>query len=60
VPAAVGTQERCAQRIADQLAAGADGVILHASLAREAAPAVEAYAKLRPAARLAERTGRPA
>ena len=60
LPAAVGTPEQCARRIADQFTAGADGVILHASLAREAAPAVEAYAKLRPAARSADRSGRPA
>jgi probable F420-dependent oxidoreductase len=60
LPAAVGTPDACARRIADQLAAGADGVILHASLASEAAPAVEAYAKLRPAAKLAGRSGRPA
>jgi probable F420-dependent oxidoreductase len=60
LPAAVGTPEQCAKRIADQFAAGADGVILHASLAREAAPAVEAYAKRRRATGLALGTGRPA
>lgn len=60
LPAADGDPERCARRIADQFEAGADGVILHASLAREAAPAVEAYAKIRNQERFAGRTGRPA
>ncbi len=60
LPAADGSPAQCAQRIADQLEAGADGVILHASLAREAAPAVEAYASIRPQVRLQGRTGRPA
>ena len=52
-PAADGTPEQCARRIADQFAAGADGVILHASLPHEAAPAIEAYGKIRDAARFA-------
>lgn len=60
LPAAVGTPEQCARRIVDQFDAGADGVILHASLPREAAPALEAYAAIRPAVRFAGRTGRPA
>jgi 5,10-methylenetetrahydromethanopterin reductase len=60
LPAAIGSPEACARRIADQLAAGADGVILHASLPHEAAPAVEAYAKIRNGDRLRGRTGRPA
>jgi probable F420-dependent oxidoreductase len=60
LPAAVGSPAQCARRIEDQFAAGADGVILHASLAREAAPAVEAYGKLRPSARAAGRSPRPA
>lgn len=59
LPAAVGTAAACARRIEDQFAAGADGVILHASLPHEAAPAVEAYAHLRPPARAA-RPPRPA
>jgi probable F420-dependent oxidoreductase len=59
LPAAVGSPAQCARRIEDQFAAGADGVILHASLATEAAPAVEAYAKLRPGAR-AKLSPRPA
>lgn len=59
LPAAAGTPEQCARRIVDQFDAGADGVILHASLPHEAAPAIEAYAKIRPAQRFAGRTGRP-
>lgn len=60
LPAADGDPARCARRIADQFEAGADGVILHASLAREAAPAVEAWGERRDAARFAGRSGRPA
>lgn len=60
LPAAVGGPEECAQRIEDQFAAGADGVILHASLPHELAPAVEAYARRRPATRGIDGTGRPA
>jgi alkanesulfonate monooxygenase SsuD/methylene tetrahydromethanopterin reductase-like flavin-dependent oxidoreductase (luciferase family) len=56
----VGSPAQCARRIADQFAAGADGVILHASLPHEAAPALEAYAAMRSAARFADRSGRPA
>lgn len=60
LPAAAGDPETCARRIEDQFAAGADGVILHASTATELAPAVQAYAKIRPAERAADRSGRPA
>ncbi len=60
LPAAEGTPEQCAKRIVDQLDAGASGVILHASLPQESAPALEAYARIRPAAHLEGRTGRPA
>ena len=60
LPAAAGSPAECARRIADQFEAGADGVILHASLPHEAAPAVEAYAAIRPAERFAGRSGRPA
>jgi 5,10-methylenetetrahydromethanopterin reductase len=60
LPAADGTPEQCARRIVDQFDAGADGVILHASLPDEFAPAIDAYAKIRPAERFAGRTGRPA
>jgi probable F420-dependent oxidoreductase len=60
LPAAAGDAATCARRIEDQFAAGADGVILHASTATELAPAVEAYAQLRPAERTRGRSGRPA
>jgi 5,10-methylenetetrahydromethanopterin reductase len=60
LPAAAGSPAQCARRIEDQFAAGADGVILHASLPHEAAPAVEAYAKQRSATRGVDGTGRPA
>jgi 5,10-methylenetetrahydromethanopterin reductase len=60
LPAAVGSPAECARRIADQFDAGADGVILHASLPHEVAPALEAYASMRPADRLRDRAGRPA
>jgi len=60
LPAATGSPAQCARRIEDQFAAGADGVILHASLPHEAAPAVEAYAALRPVSRAQGRSGRPA
>jgi probable F420-dependent oxidoreductase len=60
LPAADGDPATCARRIDDQFAAGADGVILHASLPHEAAPAVEAYAGIRRAERFRDRTGRPA
>jgi probable F420-dependent oxidoreductase len=60
LPAAVGSPAQCARRIEDQFAAGADGVILHASLPHEAAAALEAYAALRPASRAQGRSARPA
>jgi 5,10-methylenetetrahydromethanopterin reductase len=60
LPAADGTPEQCARRILDQFEAGADGVILHASLPHEAAPAIEAWAKIRPAERFRARSARPA
>jgi probable F420-dependent oxidoreductase len=47
LPAADGNAAQCAKRIRDRFVAGVDGVILHASLAREAAGAVEAYARVR-------------
>jgi alkanesulfonate monooxygenase SsuD/methylene tetrahydromethanopterin reductase-like flavin-dependent oxidoreductase (luciferase family) len=59
LPAAVGSPAACARRIEDQFAAGADGVILHASLPHEAAPALAAYAQLRPPDR-PTRSPRPA
>jgi glutathione S-transferase len=59
LPAATGSPEPCARRIADQFAAGADGVILHASLPHEVAPALEAHARIRESARFAGRTRVP-
>lgn len=56
---AVGTPEHCAARIEDQLIAGADGVILHASTPDQLAPAVDAYRAIRPADRFAGRSTNP-
>jgi probable F420-dependent oxidoreductase len=60
LPAAAGSPEQCARRFVDQFDAGADGIILHASLPHEVAPALEAYAKIRPAQPFEGRDGRPA
>jgi 5,10-methylenetetrahydromethanopterin reductase len=60
LPAAVGSAEVCAKRVLDQLAAGADGVILHGSSPAELAPVVEAYAQVRPADRFEGREPNPA
>jgi probable F420-dependent oxidoreductase len=49
LPAAVGSADHCAARVLDQLAAGADGVILHGSAPAELEPVVDAYRKVRPA-----------
>jgi probable F420-dependent oxidoreductase len=49
LPAAVGSAEVCAARAVDQLAAGADGVILHGSAPAELEPVVDAYRAVRPA-----------
>jgi probable F420-dependent oxidoreductase len=49
LPAAVGSASRCAARVLDQLAAGADGVILHGSAPAELEPVVAAYREVRPA-----------
>ena len=49
LPAAVGSASQCAARVLDQLAAGADGVILHGSAPAELAPVVDAYREVRPA-----------
>ncbi|GAA4685162.1 TIGR03857 family LLM class F420-dependent oxidoreductase [Nocardioides nanhaiensis] len=45
---ATGTPEQCAARIADQLAAGADSVVLHGATPTELAPVVEAWRAVRP------------
>jgi 5,10-methylenetetrahydromethanopterin reductase len=44
---ATGSAERCADRVADQLAAGADSVILHGATPAELAPVVEAWSRVR-------------
>jgi probable F420-dependent oxidoreductase len=56
---AVGTPAHCAQRILDQFAAGASGVILHASAPAEMTALLDAYAAVRPAARFARRSPVP-
>lgn len=58
-PAAVGDAATCAQRWKDQFAAGADGMIIHASLPAQFAPVLAAYEKIRDAGRFASRTNRP-
>ncbi len=44
-PAATGTPEACADAVRNQLALGADGVILHGASPTELAPIVAAYAE---------------
>jgi len=46
-PAAVGSAEDCARYWLSELDNGADSVCIHGSTAREVAPALEAYEKLR-------------
>ena len=60
LPAAVGSAEQCASRVLDQLAAGADGVILHGSAPAELEPVVRAYAAVRPEGRFEGRHANPA
>ena len=43
-PAATGSPEKCVQAVREQLALGADAVILHGAAPSELAPIVEAYA----------------
>ncbi|WP_068121035.1 TIGR03857 family LLM class F420-dependent oxidoreductase [Nocardioides massiliensis] len=45
---ATGSAEQCARRIADQLAAGADSVVLHGATPTELAPVLEAWRAIRP------------
>jgi hypothetical protein len=59
LPAAVGDAEQCARRYLDQFAAGAHGIVIHASTPDEAAPVLDAYARVRPAERFAGRTRYP-
>jgi len=56
---AVGSPEHVAARIEDQLDAGADGVILHASTPAQLSTAVDAYRATRPADRFAGRSTNP-
>ena len=59
LPAAVGSADACAARVLDQLAAGADGVILHGAAPTELEPVVNAYRKVRPPDRFGGRTANP-
>lgn len=56
---AVGSPEHCAQRIRDQFAAGAAGVVPHASAPRAMGALLAAYAKVRDGARFAGRAATP-
>ena len=58
-PAAVGDANTCAQRWLDQINAGADGIIIHASTPEEFAPVLAEYEKIRPSELFAQRTNRP-
>lgn len=60
LPAAVGSAAHCASRVLDQLAAGADGVILHGSSPAELGPVADAYRAVRPAGRFDGRSANPA
>jgi 5,10-methylenetetrahydromethanopterin reductase len=46
-PAATGSPERCAQRVARQFDLGVDGVIMHGATPSELRPVVDAYRPLR-------------
>jgi alkanesulfonate monooxygenase SsuD/methylene tetrahydromethanopterin reductase-like flavin-dependent oxidoreductase (luciferase family) len=59
LPAAVGSAERCAARVLDQIDAGADGVILHGSSPAELEPVVDAYRQVRPVGRFEGRSANP-
>jgi probable F420-dependent oxidoreductase len=56
---AIGSPERCARRMLDQFAAGAAGIVLHASAPREMHTLLEAYTAVRPAARFTDRSAVP-
>ncbi|WP_241385662.1 TIGR03857 family LLM class F420-dependent oxidoreductase [Rhodococcus sp. CH91] len=56
---ATGSAERCAARIADQFAAGADSVILHGSAPAELAPVVAAWRSRRDTQRFASLPANP-
>jgi probable F420-dependent oxidoreductase len=55
----VGTADVCAQRVHDQFARGADGVVMHASTPRDLEPVVAAYRGTRDVARFAGRSTTP-
>ena len=57
--AATGTPERCASRVLDQFAAGADAVILHGATPAELAPVLDAYRAVRPGDRFAGAPANP-
>ena len=57
--AATGTAEECAARINDQLAAGADSVILHGATPTELAPVVQAWGRVREPDRFADLPANP-
>jgi alkanesulfonate monooxygenase SsuD/methylene tetrahydromethanopterin reductase-like flavin-dependent oxidoreductase (luciferase family) len=56
---ATGTPEHCAARIADQFAAGADGVILHGNTPTELAPVLDAWRRHRDPGRFAHLPANP-
>ncbi|WP_084495777.1 TIGR03857 family LLM class F420-dependent oxidoreductase [Nocardia shimofusensis] len=56
---ATGTPEQCAARIADQFAAGVDGVILHGAAPTELTRVVAAWDRRRPAQRFAALPANP-
>jgi probable F420-dependent oxidoreductase len=56
---AVGSTAHCARRIVDQFAAGAAGVVLHASAPGEMRTLLDAYAAVRPAWRFGDRSAVP-
>jgi 5,10-methylenetetrahydromethanopterin reductase len=56
---ATGSPERCASRVQDQFAAGADAVILHGATPAELTPVVEAYREVRDDARFAPAPANP-
>jgi 5,10-methylenetetrahydromethanopterin reductase len=58
-PAAVGDAKTCARRWLDQIEAGADGIIIHASTPEEFEPVLREYALIRPAERFEGRSNRP-
>jgi hypothetical protein len=56
---AIGSAAQCARRLVDQLDAGAAGIIVHASAPGEMRTLLDAYAAIRPTARLAGRSSVP-